>query len=64
MSLLAIVIGGIGSLTGAIVGGVILGLLNSVIAYYMSYFSEVILFALVIIILLIRPQGLFGVAVK
>ncbi|MGO9019735.1 MAG: branched-chain amino acid ABC transporter permease [Syntrophobacteraceae bacterium] len=64
MSLLAIVIGGIGSLTGAIVGGVILGLLNSVIAYYLSYFSEVVLFALVIVILLIRPQGLFGVAVK
>jgi len=64
MSLLAIVIGGIGSLTGAIIGGIILGLLNSVIAYYLSYFSEVVLFALVILILLIRPQGLFGVPVK
>ncbi|MHB8084507.1 MAG: branched-chain amino acid ABC transporter permease [Dehalococcoidia bacterium] len=64
MSLLAIVIGGLGSLTGAIVGGIILGLLNSVIAYKISYFSEVALFLLVIIILLIRPQGLFGTAAK
>jgi branched-chain amino acid transport system permease protein len=64
MSLLAIVIGGIGSLTGAIVGGLILGFLNSIIAYYLSYFSEVVLFALVIFILLIRPQGLFGAALK
>jgi len=64
MSLLAIVIGGIGSLTGAIVGGLILGFLNSVIAYYLSYFSEVVLFALVIFILLVRPQGLFGAALK
>jgi branched-chain amino acid transport system permease protein len=64
MSLLAIVIGGLGSLTGAIVGGIILGLLNSVIAYKISYFSEVALFVLVILILLIRPQGLFGAPAK
>jgi branched-chain amino acid transport system permease protein len=64
MSLLAIVIGGIGSLTGAIVGGIILGFLNSVIAYYLSYLSEVVLFLLVILILLVRPQGLFGASLK
>jgi branched-chain amino acid transport system permease protein len=64
MSLLAIVIGGLGSLTGAIVGGLILGFLNSVVAYHLSYFSEVVLFVLVIIILLVRPQGLFGVSLK
>jgi branched-chain amino acid transport system permease protein len=64
MSLLAIVIGGIGSLTGAIVGGLILGFLNSVIAYYLSYLSEVVLFLLVIFILLVRPQGLFGASLK
>jgi branched-chain amino acid transport system permease protein len=64
MSLLAIVIGGLGSLTGAIAGGIMLGLLNSVIAYSFSYWSEVALFMLVIIILLVRPQGLFGAAAK
>ena len=64
MSLLAVVIGGLGSLTGAIVGGIMLGLLNSVIAYKISYFSEVALFGLVILILLVRPQGLFGAAPK
>ncbi|UCE51273.1 MAG: branched-chain amino acid ABC transporter permease [Desulfobacterales bacterium] len=64
MSLLAIVIGGLGSLTGAIVGGLILGFLNSVVAYHLSYFSEVVLFVLVIIILLVRPQGLFGASRK
>lgn len=64
MALLAIVIGGLGSLTGAIVGGLILGFLNSVMAYYISYVSEVVLFGLVILILLIRPQGLFGASAK
>ena len=63
-SLLAIIIGGLGSLTGAIVGGIILGFLNSVIAYYVSYLSEFLLFMLVIIILLVRPQGLFGASLK
>jgi branched-chain amino acid transport system permease protein len=63
-SLLAIIIGGLGSLTGAIVGGIILGFLNSVIAYYVSYLSEFVLFLLVIIILLVRPQGLFGAPLK
>jgi len=63
-SLLAIVIGGLGSLTGAIVGGIILGFLNSVIAYYISYYSEVVLFVLVVLILLVRPQGLFGASLK
>jgi branched-chain amino acid transport system permease protein len=64
MSLLAIVIGGLGSLIGAIVGGLILGFLNSVVAYHLSYFSEAVLFLLVIIILLVRPQGLFGASLK
>jgi len=64
MSLLAIVIGGLGSLTGAIVGGIILGFINSIVAYYISYFSEVVLFVLVILILLVRPQGLFGNPLK
>lgn len=60
MALLAIVIGGLGSLAGAVVGGIILGLLNSVIAYYVSYLSEVVLFSFVILILLVRPYGLLG----
>ncbi len=64
MALLAIVIGGLGSLSGAIVGGLILGFLHSVIAYYLSYLAEVVLFVLVIIILLVKPQGLFGASIK
>jgi branched-chain amino acid transport system permease protein len=64
MALLAIVLGGLGSLTGAIVGGLIIGFMNSVMAYYISYVSEILLFALIILILLVRPQGLFGASAK
>ena len=45
-------------------GGIILGFLHSIIAYYISYMSEVVLFVLVILILLVRPQGLFGISAK
>lgn len=64
MALLAIVIGGLGSLRGAVAGGLILGFLNSVIAYYISYLSEVVLFVIVVLILLVRQQGLFGAPAK
>jgi branched-chain amino acid transport system permease protein len=64
MALLAIIIGGIGSLTGAIVGGLILGFFTSIVPYYLGYISESALFLTVVVILLVRPQGLFGVAIR
>ncbi|MGD0352335.1 MAG: branched-chain amino acid ABC transporter permease [Dehalococcoidia bacterium] len=64
MALLAIIIGGIGSLTGAIVGGLILGLFSSIVPYYLGYISELALFLTVITLLIVRPQGLFGVPIR
>ena len=62
MTVLAIVIGGLGSLIGAILGGLILGFLGSIVSYYITYFYEIALFGLVVLVLLVRPQGLFGEA--
>jgi branched-chain amino acid transport system permease protein len=64
MALLAIIIGGIGSLTGAIVGGLILGFFSSIVPYYLGYISELALFLTVITLLIVRPQGLFGVPIR
>lgn len=64
MALLAIIIGGIGSLTGAIVGGLILGLFSSIVPYYLGYISELALFLTVITLLIVRPQGLLGVPIR
>jgi branched-chain amino acid transport system permease protein len=64
MALLAIIIGGIGSLTGAIVGGLILGFFSSIVPYYLGYISELALFLTVIILLIVRPHGLFGVPIR
>lgn len=57
----AAIIGGMGSSRGALVGGLILGLVESLaIAFVSAGFKDAIAFVLLVIILLIRPGGLFG----
>jgi branched-chain amino acid transport system permease protein len=57
----AAVIGGIGSIPGAMAGGLLLGFAESYIQGYVSTrWSDLFVFALLILVLLFRPQGLFG----
>ena len=57
----AAVFGGIGSIPGAVIGGFILGLgETALVALGYSTFSDAFTFILLIIMLLIRPTGLFG----
>lgn len=60
-SLIIITLGGMGSLPGAALGGLILGFIESFGQTYLGNITEMVGFLLVIIILLVRPQGLFGV---
>ena len=61
----AAMIGGFGNITGAIVGGLVLGLLESLgVAFISSRFKDAISFGLLIVILLLRPRGLFGSLVE
>ena len=57
---LIIVLGGLGSLPGAILGGLLIGFLESFGMTYLGYISQILLFVLVIVVLLIRPTGLFS----
>lgn len=62
---IASVIGGLGSVPGAIVGAVVLGVIETLVSSYISsslrdFFS----FALLIVLLLVKPSGLFGVDVQ
>ncbi len=60
-SFIAAVFGGLGSLPGAVIGSVILGLLETLISgYFSSQFRDLISFSLLIIILVFRPIGLMG----
>ena len=56
-----IVLGGLGSLFGSLAGGVILGVTESIIGYYFgSDWSPTVAYFALVLILLLRPQGLFG----
>ena len=57
----AAVIGGIGNLRGAMVGGLLLGVLESLAGGFIStQFQDTFVFLALIVVLLVRPQGLFG----
>lgn len=60
LTLIVIIIGGMGSLEGTVVGALITGLIYSFATAYIPEFSLFILFLPVAIILSIRPHGLFG----
>jgi branched-chain amino acid transport system permease protein len=56
-----VVLGGLGSLVGSVVGGLILGVAESFTAYYFGAdWSPTIAFILLILILIVKPEGLFG----
>ncbi len=57
----AVVIGGLGSIPGAIVGGLIIGVVESVAGvYFKASLGNALTFFLVIIVLIFKPSGLFG----
>jgi len=57
----AAVLGGIGSIPGAMVGGVILGIAETLTkGFISSQYADAISFAILIVILLVKPTGLFG----
>ncbi|MGH7093278.1 MAG: branched-chain amino acid ABC transporter permease, partial [Stellaceae bacterium] len=55
-----VVIGGVGSFPGAILGGLIAGEILSITSMFDPAYSQVMLFAAMTLVLLIRPQGLLG----
>ena len=57
----AAVFGGIGSIPGAMVGGILLGVIQNLgTAYISSQVADAIVFAVLIVVLLVKPTGLFG----
>lgn len=57
----AIFLGGLTSMYGAVIGGLLIGVLDNLAATYISAsFRDTFVFSVAILVLLIRPQGLFG----
>lgn len=58
---IAAVVGGIGSVPGAVVGALIIGVVESIAkSFGLADYSDVISFALLVIILVVKPTGIFG----
>ena len=61
----AAVLGGIGSIPGAMLGGVLMGIAETLVAGYLSStYRDAIAFVILIVILVVRPAGLLGHATK
>jgi branched-chain amino acid transport system permease protein len=65
----AAVLGGIGNITGALLGGIVLGMLETFAGAYLSVFTmgaagveykDILAFAILILVLIFRPSGLLG----
>ena len=61
IAFVVVALGGLGNLLGAIVAGVLIGIAQALVAAYWIEASTVVIFAVMAAVLLVRPQGLFGI---
>lgn len=59
-SFVAIIVGGVGSLLGAVLGGLIIGLAAGITTTYYPAASEAVIYLMMLVVLVIRPRGLLG----
>jgi branched-chain amino acid transport system permease protein len=59
-SFVAIIVGGVGSLFGALIGGLLIGLAAGITTTYYPAASEAVIYLMMLIVLVVRPRGLFG----
>ncbi|BCG05132.1 branched-chain amino acid ABC transporter permease (plasmid) [Paraburkholderia sp. PGU19] len=59
-SFIAIIVGGVGSLTGTLLGGLLIGVASGITAVFLPAASEAIIYVLMAVVLLLRPHGLLG----
>jgi branched-chain amino acid transport system permease protein len=61
MAFVIIILGGMGSFVGAVIGGYIIGLLETMISTFVtSYYAEALIFGVLVAVLAVKPTGLFG----
>jgi branched-chain amino acid transport system permease protein len=60
IAIIVVVLGGLGSIMGSFVGGIILGLVGSVVTYFDPSLSLAAYYLIFIVLLIVRPTGIFG----
>jgi branched-chain amino acid transport system permease protein len=61
IAFVVVALGGLGNLLGAVVAGLIVGVAQSMVALFWPEASVAVIFAVMAAVLLVRPQGLFGI---
>ncbi|HEY5900218.1 MAG TPA: branched-chain amino acid ABC transporter permease [Burkholderiales bacterium] len=61
IAFVVVALGGLGNLLGAIAAGLLIGIAQAVVAAYWTEASTAVIFAVMAAVLLVRPQGLFGI---
>jgi branched-chain amino acid transport system permease protein len=61
IAFVVVALGGLGNLPGAIVAGLMIGVAQSLVALFWTEASVAVIFAVMAVVLLVRPQGLFGI---
>lgn len=59
-AMIVVVLGGLGSITGALAGGVILGFVAQIVQHYKPSFVMIAFYAIFVLLLIVRPKGLMG----
>ena len=60
IAIIVVVLGGLGSITGSLIGGFILGIIGSIVTYFDAGLSLIAYYVIFILLLLIRPRGILG----
>jgi branched-chain amino acid transport system permease protein len=59
-SFIAIIVGGLGSLPGTLVGGILIGVVSGVTTVFLPSASEAVMYVMMAAVLIVRPRGLLG----
>jgi branched-chain amino acid transport system permease protein len=59
-SFIAIIVGGVGSLPGTLLGGLLIGVASGVTAVFFPSASEAVMYVMMAAVLIVRPRGLLG----
>jgi branched-chain amino acid transport system permease protein len=60
IAMIVVVLGGLGSITGAMIGGVILGIVSQLVTYFQPTMTFIAYYVIFIVLLLARPKGIMG----
>ena len=59
-SFIAIIVGGLGSLPGTLLGGLLIGVASGITSVFLPSASEAVMYVMMAAVLIVRPRGLFG----